>query len=105
MTDNCVHVDDDGDPFDFVQEDLRHSRKPWKCCECGDDIPVGSLYQHVHGLYDGQWDDYRTCARCVNVAEDFFSGRIFGQMVEYFSETHGFDYRDGIPADFTPCGK
>jgi hypothetical protein len=26
-------------------------------------------------------------------------------MVEDFQETFGFDYRNGLPKDFAPCGK
>ena len=51
------------------------------------------------------WGSYRTCAHCTNVAEDFFRGRVLAMMVENFKDAHGFDYRDGIPADFTPCGE
>ena len=103
MTDNCIWVDCD-DPIDPLFFDVRTARKLWVCGECGDEIKPGYPYEHAHGLYDGVWEDYRTCARCVDVAEGFFQGRIFGGMVEYFLEAHGFDYRDGIPSDFTPCG-
>lgn len=105
MADNCIWVDE-GDGFDHdTGLAVRTARKPWECCECGDNIPVGAKYEDFWGVYDGQWENYRTCARCAQVAIDFFRGRIFGGMVEYFQEAHGFDYRDGIPADFTPCGE
>ncbi len=103
MPDNCIWVDE-GESYDHGSVAVRTARKDYVCCECGDAIPAGSKYEDFWGVYDGQWDNHRTCARCAQVAIDFFRGRIFGQMVEYFSEDHGFDYRDGIPADFTPCG-
>ena len=105
MNNNCIYLDYDlGDAIDPIFTNVRTARKLWKCCECGDEIKVGDRYEDVSGVYDGQWDNYRTCTRCALVAADFFRGRTFGAMIEYFEEAHGFDYRDGIPADFTPCG-
>ncbi len=84
---------------------LRRARKAWECCECCETIQPGDLYEHMRGLYEDEWDTYRTCARCCNVRKDFFVGHVFACMVEDFQGAHGFDYRDGIPADFTPCGQ
>jgi len=105
VSDNCIDVEyDDYDEIRLLQLNLRTARKAWTCDECGDAIRPDDPYEHAHWLYDGQWEDHRTCARCLYVAEGFFRGRVFGMMVETFEEAHGFDYRDGIPADFTPCG-
>lgn len=103
MSTNCIFADE-GDPFDVVTNVVRTARKPWVCCECYAPIKPGDKYEHIRGLYDGIWSDFRTCTRCALVAADFFRGRPLEFMAEYFEEEHGFDYRDGIPADFTPCG-
>lgn len=102
MSDNCIYVDFD-ETYDVGEAKLRKARKVWKCCECGDDIESGDLYEDFRGCYDGAWDQYRTCARCVNVRTDYFHGWLYTGMVEAFIDAHGFDYRDGIPADFAPC--
>jgi len=49
------------------------------------------------------WASWRTCARCLLVAADYFVGRTLGTMVEDFECEHGVDYRQGIPAHVTPC--
>ena len=104
MTDNCIY---DCEEFflEHVSEVLRKARKPHNCCECGDTIAVGDTYEQTKGRGEGGWEAYKTCARCVNVRNDFFVSWIYGMMVEAYQEEHGFDYRDGIPADFTPCGR
>ena len=104
MSNNCIYVDE-GESFSVWEDTTRKASKSWTCCECGDEIKSGSTYEYFRGLFDGSWDTYRTCARCALVAADFFRGRMLGCMVEDFQAEHGFDYRDGIPADFTPCGK
>ena len=106
--DNCIHLEDFGDfdPCELLQLELRTARKKWRCGECGEDnIHPGDIYEHAKWKQDDDFVEHRTCARCLDVAEGFFRGRVFGGMVEYFEESHGFDYRDGIPADFTPCGE
>ena len=103
VADNCIYVDH-GESCDVLTEKLRRARKEHTCCECGDAIKPGDLYEDSDGLWDGMWAKHRTCARCVNVRADYFVGWTYTMMVEDFYNAHGFDYRDGIPADFTPCG-
>lgn len=100
---NCIYVGD-YDPPEVYSQVLRRARREHTCCECGETITPGDLYEVAKGKWDGDWNEYKTCARCVNVRTDYFRGWFFGLMVEDFEATHGFDYRDGIPADFTPCG-
>lgn len=101
MSRTCIYAEGEG--FDFVETKLVRARKPHECCECRETINVGDLHEHLRGVYDGQWDSYRTCARCVNVAADYFHGRTLGCMVEDFLAEHDVDYRKGIPAHITPC--
>jgi hypothetical protein len=99
----CIDSAYDGEPATIYREELRRARKQYSCGECGDPIKVGALHEVSTGLWDGKWYTHRTCARCVNVRTDYFYRWIYGCMVEDFIEAHGFDYRDGIPADFGPC--
>lgn len=98
---NCIYG---GEPGDCITQKLIKGQKAHRCCECGDEIEKGALHEYFKGLWEGVFSTYRTCARCVNIRTDFFRGSTFTCMVEDFEEAHGFDYRDGIPADFTPCG-
>lgn len=105
MSTNCIHIDAyDCGPIVHT-EVTRRAAKPYECGECGDAIAKGDLYEYFRGLFEDFWSTHRTCARCVLVRSDFFRGWIYGEMVENFQDTHGFDYRDGIPTDFTPCGQ
>lgn len=42
-----------------------------KCCECHQEIPKGSVYQHVKGLWDGDWRTFKTCEQCEGQREDY----------------------------------
>lgn len=99
---HCIVIDD-GEPADLSTIKLVKSRKEYACSECGDKIPKGALHEYAHGRWEGTWDTFRTCARCLNVRDEFFEGWYYGGMVECFREEHGFDYRDGLPPDFAPC--
>lgn len=101
---NCIYIDD-YDPATVHSTKTIRARKEHTCTECGETIKVGLLYEAVRGKWDGRWDYFKTCARCVLVRSDYFVGWLYGGMVENFLEAHGFDYRDGIPPDFTPCNK
>ena len=106
MTGNCVYTDAADYTADVHSEELRRARKEHTCTECGDRVPPGDLYEHVSGLWDGSWHRFKTCARCLNIRADYFPhGWMYGDMVEDFYASFGFDYRDRLPADFAPCGK
>ena len=91
-------------PSEWVDLSLVRARKRHTCVECGDSIQPGSLYERAEVLDDGVWSRFRTCARCCNVRDEFFTcGWYFGEVVEDFRECFGFDYREGIPEDFAPC--
>lgn len=101
----CVDVDYEARIYPYTQKIVR-ARKPWKCCECGENIAVGDLHEDYRGLCDGRWLSYRTCARCVALRDDVMEcGWLFGTLVEVLWDVFGFDYREGIPDDFTPCGE
>jgi DNA-directed RNA polymerase subunit RPC12/RpoP len=97
----CIDVDDHGE---FQKSRLQRARKSYKCTECGDEIALGRLYEYTWGVWDGRQSTYRTCARCVNVRDEYFNcGWYWGQLAEHFMDWHDFDYRDGIPEGFSPC--
>lgn len=98
----CIYVDFN-EMTECHSEKLVWARKPYRCDECSETISSGSLYETASMKCDECWSRYRTCARCVNVRTDYFRTWIYTQIVEDFKETHGFDYRKGIPADFAPC--
>lgn len=102
MANACIEADW-GEPAEIQREELRRAGKRHTCGECGDAIEPGDLHEYVTGKWEGEWATFRTCARCVNIRRDYFHSWVYTCMVVDFRETHGFDYRDGIPADFAPC--
>ena len=91
MTDDCGVCLDPGD-YDapaFYVEKIVKARKPYKCCECGRDIHIGSQYQNVTGKWDGDFDVKRTCIDCYHIREAFRCGggflfeRLWDDLWEY----------------------
>ena len=46
--------------------------KTHMCCECYQEIPKGAQYQHVRGLWDGDWRTYKTCDQCKNQRHQYW---------------------------------
>lgn len=103
MATACIDVCDYEDYATVLCEKTRRARKDHRCGECGETIPAGALYLYEATLFDGSVSTHKTCARCWQVRRDYFNSFIWGGLVEAFWNTHGFDYRDGLPADFSPC--
>ena len=40
------------------------AKKEHICCECKKIIPVGAIYSLIKGLWDGEWDNFKTCRKC-----------------------------------------
>ncbi len=104
MSDNCICIEVEESP-EVGSVKLRRARVDHQCGECPNVIKPGFLYEYATGLNDGRWWSAKTCARCLNIRSEYFNcGWYYGMLREHFSEVHDFDYVDGIPADFTPCG-
>ena len=100
----CCCIEVDYCESDFSKTKLVKARKGHKCVECHEIIKIGSLHEVVSGRWDTEMSRFRTCARCANVRDEYFScGWYIGNMVEDFKECFGFDYTKGIPKDFAPC--
>ena len=68
-------------------EEWRTARKEHRCCACRETIRAGDRYHHVWGVWDGEVDTFKHCARCW---------RIFQALVERM---------DGDPVDLMlDCG-
>ena len=83
-----VCLDHDADcSNDFYRESIPTARKPYKCCECGDVIPVGSKYQRASGKSEGDVWTAKTCIICADIRKAFVCGSwIFGQLWESIRE-------------------
>lgn len=70
----CISFGDGDDQS--ILYDVSHvkARKPHTCCECGDAIPAGTVYERSSGLQDGSWWTYATCEACADIAASLNCG-------------------------------
>jgi hypothetical protein len=56
--------DADFDPPSVFRRDARTARKRHECSECTASIVAGKRYTYVFGVWDGNVNTYRYCAKC-----------------------------------------
>lgn len=84
--DICLSMDYDG-CNEFYAEKVVKARKPHRCCECGDEIGVGSLYERASGKSDGDFFAVNTCLACREIRAAFCCGSwLFGELWESIYE-------------------
>jgi len=85
---------DDLDLPECIRALHRTARKEHICCECGDKIPPGARYEHIRGLWDGHWMDFKTCTICERIRDDLCPGML-GGLRQHILECLGLDYVTG----------
>lgn len=65
----CVYTSYDGDCASVSSTEKPKARKPHKCCECRETIPVGAVHEKTTGRWDDEWLTYRTCLACVEIRQ------------------------------------
>lgn len=82
-----------GEWFDWWREEIRVARrKPQKCIECGEKIPIGISYSRVIGVLEGRFLVNITCLTCGEDWEDvfdrdeFLEAIIYGTLLEIISD-------------------
>lgn len=56
-----------------------------QCVECDSTINVGEKYELVEGLWDGEWQRFKTCKTCSSVRQELDKRGIevfFGELIE-----------------------
>lgn len=51
----------------WVSKSIKKSRKPHRCAHCDEKIEVGSSYSREIGLWEGDFQDYALCLRCMTL--------------------------------------
>lgn len=69
-----------------------NGRKEHMCCECLRMIEKGERHEYVSGLWEGDFDAFRTCAGCVLLRESldsdcFIHGRLMDEVSESDEDT------------------
>lgn len=66
MSDVCYC---DYDPPEFSSRRICVARKAHKCTECRGPIQPGEKYEYVAGRWEGEFCDFHTCERCVDLRQ------------------------------------
>lgn len=56
---------------DVYTEKMVMARKEHVCCECGDKIATGEIYQRAWGIWRSGPATYKTCRLCAKIRDDF----------------------------------
>ena len=70
----CPLSGDDGSNASCSTTSRPKARKPHECCECGEAIPAGAVYERLTGVWDGDAATFKTCASCVEIRDHFARG-------------------------------
>lgn len=104
---NCqIGADEDNyDPAEIFDEEIRTARKEYKCCECNSVIQKGQKYQYVHGMWGGEWSTFKTCIPCATIRKQIFCswtyGYLWSDLIQYMADStpwdEVFDPNDVLP--------
>ena len=73
--DVCIGDGNNSDyDIQFYTRNTHRARKEYKCYECKERIPAGSLYVRCSGKWDGDLLMFRFCAPCDEIAQVFSCG-------------------------------
>jgi len=93
---NCACAcDADYDPSDAYWEYYRKARVAHVCCECGETIKPGEMYEYCSQVSDGEWFVNKTCDGCLSLRNAYCRSYIFGELREVLWDCLGFDYVTG----------
>lgn len=88
--DLCFYGDSDCSASVY-NESWRGARKQHRCCECRRTIERGERYHYTFGVWDGDADQYTTCAQCAEIRVAFAceGAWIFGQLWDNLESSFG----------------
>lgn len=95
MSISCDCSVDIDDYADIYREEFPKARKTHKCCECRGEIKPGQKYQNSTMLFDGHWDQFKTCMPCYHIRRRYCpNGSYIEGLRERISDCLGFDYTE-----------
>jgi hypothetical protein len=103
MMNECdCYCDYDSESPEMFTRTTPRARKEHKCCECGDIIKRGEVYQYVKGRWDYRFDSYKTCRICAQIRKDYAPCTPFEYLWETLEECLG---REVVPTRSKRSGK
>lgn len=67
--------DYDGMPEFYVEKEVK-ARKQYKCMECKQPIPIGTVYHRASGKFDGLVFSDKTCLPCAEIRNVYSCGEV-----------------------------
>lgn len=101
----------DNEPASIYDVKRPIARKAYRCHECAGTIDRGDRYERVYGLWDDQWEHYRTCSGCLMIRDHlalvrpcfcWAHGSLASDIEAEMSD--GWEMRDGRYIDTWPPG-
>lgn len=74
----------------FFSVSARRAKKPHKCSECRRTITKGEPYEYVAGLWDGDFNQYKTCSICLELRAYMFA------HIPCFCSSYGYLQSDAL---------
>lgn len=77
----------------------RKAIKNHQCAECKETVLKGTKYEHVKGLWDKSWSEFKTCLSCVEIRNHFGceDGWTYGELWSQIEENFFPDMKAGGP--------
>ena len=86
---SCIYIDDSDGVWGFTRDRMVKSRKEHRCSECGRTISIGEMYEYCFGVWDRDYNVYKTCNDCLSVRKSFFGSQwIYGHIWEFIFEEY-----------------
>jgi len=105
----CLYIDD---PVLVLSGGWPQARKPHRCYECGRTIDPGERYHRQSFVFEGDFDEVKTCAHCIATIDlgvaltgcprAWYYGGVFADDLDGFvaniidDEGHSLPYRDRL---------
>lgn len=87
----------DGEMPEFCHDSTPRAKKEYKCCECGRTISIGEKYGKARGVWNGEFQTFKTCEHCL-IARDWIQDEcgsfIYGMLAEDLREHKQNSYAD-----------
>ena len=86
---SCITVDYDDGPEFYSEYNVKKARKDHHCCECRGTIKKGDSYEVIAGMWEGDFQIYKTCLDCQSIRKEFFCGGafVFGEILNDLKES------------------
>lgn len=68
------------------------AKKRHVCCECRSSIPIGDKYHLFKGVWEGEFQSYKTCTVCQAVKEEAYKAGFDCIYFEQLWETVGVEF-------------